>query len=105
MKCIDCVSQANNTWSSVTSAGYKINSAGNKGIFVNCKALDEDNAFYVSDNDGAITLIDCGVNNCTAAKGGVSPAPSDWKIVYTGEIVVGEATGKYILDLVEDDYE
>ena len=38
----------------------------------------------------------------TEAKGGVSPAPSNWEIVYTGEIVVGEATGKYILDLVED---
>ena len=38
----------------------------------------------------------------TAAKGGVSPAPSNWEIVYNGEIVVGEATGKYILDLVED---
>ena len=38
----------------------------------------------------------------TEAKGGVAPAPSNWETVYTGEIVVGEATGKYILDLVED---
>ena len=38
----------------------------------------------------------------TEAKGGVSPAPSNWEIVYTGDIVVGEATGKYILDLVSD---
>lgn len=38
----------------------------------------------------------------TEANGGVSPDPSNWEIVYTGEIVVGEATGKYILDLVEE---
>ena len=72
MKCIDCVSQSNNTWASVASAGYKINSAGNKGILVNCKALDEDNAYYVTDNDGALVLIDCGARNCTTVKGGVT---------------------------------
>lgn len=38
----------------------------------------------------------------TAKNGGVAPAPSNWEIVYTGEIVVGEATGKYIGELVAD---
>lgn len=38
----------------------------------------------------------------TAKNGGVSPAPSHWKLVYTGEITTGEATGKYIGDLVAD---
>ena len=32
----------------------------------------------------------------TAANGGVAPAPSNWEIVYTGEIVAGEAEGEYI---------
>ena len=38
----------------------------------------------------------------TAKNGGVSPAPSHWKLVYTGEITEGEATGKYIGNLVSD---
>ena len=38
----------------------------------------------------------------TAANGGVSPAPSDWKLVYDKEIEAGVATGDYILDLVTD---
>lgn len=37
----------------------------------------------------------------TEKNGGVSPAPSHWKITYTGEIKPGEATGKYIADLVD----
>ena len=70
IKCIDCVSESNNIWESATSAGYKINSAGNKGILINCKAIGEDYGYYVSDNDGALTLIDCGSLNCTNVKGG-----------------------------------
>ena len=38
----------------------------------------------------------------TAKNGGVAPAPSNWEIVYTGEIIAGEATGKYIGELVAD---
>ncbi len=38
----------------------------------------------------------------TAKNGGVAPAPSNWEIVYTGDVVVGEATGRFIGDLVED---
>ncbi len=37
----------------------------------------------------------------TAAKGGVAPAPSSWKIVYDAEVVVGEAEGEFIGDLVD----
>ena len=70
IKCIDCVSESNNIWASATSAGFKINSAGNKGIMIGCKAIGEDNGYYVSDNDGALTLIDCGALNCTTVKGG-----------------------------------
>ena len=70
IKCIDCLSESNNIWSSVTSAGYKINSSGNKGIMINCKAFNEDNAYYVSDAAGAMELIDCGASGCTVVKGG-----------------------------------
>ena len=42
------------------------------------------------------------VEDETAKNGGVSPAPSHWKLVYTGEITEGVATGKYIGDLVAD---
>ncbi len=38
----------------------------------------------------------------TEANGGVAPAPSNWELVYTGEIVVGEATGRFIGELVAD---
>ncbi|MBE6928295.1 MAG: hypothetical protein E7467_07415 [Ruminococcaceae bacterium] len=34
----------------------------------------------------------------TAANGGVAPAPSNWEIVYTGEIVEGKAEGEFIGD-------
>ena len=34
----------------------------------------------------------------TEANGGVAPAPSNWEIVYTGEIVAGKAEGAYIGD-------
>ena len=37
----------------------------------------------------------------TAANGGVAPAPSNWEITYTGEIVAGKAEGEYIGDLVD----
>ena len=37
----------------------------------------------------------------TEANGGVSPAPSNWEIVYTAEIVLGEVSGEYIADLVD----
>ena len=70
IKCIDCVSDSNNTWSSVISAGYKINAEGNKGIMVNCKAFNEDNGFYVEDENGAMELTDCGAANCTNVIGG-----------------------------------
>ena len=42
------------------------------------------------------------VEDETAKNGGVSPAPSHWKLVYTGEITEGVATGKYIGNLVSD---
>lgn len=70
IKCIDCISESNNIWPTPASAGYKINSAGNKGIMINCKAISEDNGYYVADNDGAMTIIDCGALNCSAVKGG-----------------------------------
>ncbi len=39
----------------------------------------------------------------TASKGGVSPAPSSWSLIYTGEIGGGgTATGAYIGTLVDD---
>lgn len=38
----------------------------------------------------------------TEKNGGVSPAASHWKLVFTGEITEGEASGKYIADLVSD---
>ncbi len=34
----------------------------------------------------------------TEANGGVAPAPSNWEIVYTGEIVAGKAEGEFIGD-------
>ena len=37
----------------------------------------------------------------TEANGGVAPAPSNWEIVYTGEIVAGKAEGEFIGDLVD----
>ena len=37
----------------------------------------------------------------TKAKGGVSPAPSNWKITYSGEIVAGKAEGSIIGNLVD----
>ena len=37
----------------------------------------------------------------TEANGGVSPAPSNWEIVYNAEIVLGEVSGEYIGDLVD----
>lgn len=70
IKCIDCVAESNNIWASVTSAGYKINSAGNKGVMINCKALNEDNGYYVSDEAGEMELTDCGARNCTNVIGG-----------------------------------
>ena len=65
----------------------------------------ESNAFYLSGKGTRLNVQDLIAEFLTAeteAKGGVSPAPSNWEIVYTGDIVVGEATGKYILDLVSD---
>ena len=37
----------------------------------------------------------------TAKNGGVAPAPSNWEIVYTGEITAGKAEGAYIANQVD----
>jgi len=37
----------------------------------------------------------------TATNGGVAPAPSNWEIVYNGEIVAGKAEGEFIGDYVD----
>ncbi len=37
----------------------------------------------------------------TEKNGGVAPAPSNWEIVYTAEIITGVATGDYIADQVD----
>ena len=72
IKCIDCVSDSNNIWYSAVSAGFKINSAGNRGIMINCKALNEDRGYHVSDSNGSMELIDCGAYNCASVKSGVT---------------------------------
>ncbi len=38
----------------------------------------------------------------TEKNGGVAPAPSNWEIVYTGDIQTGVASGRFIGDLVEN---
>jgi hypothetical protein len=70
IKCIDCVSEANNTGAFPVMAGFNIKAAGNKGILINCKAISEDIGYFVGDNDGLLVLTDCGALNCTAVKGG-----------------------------------
>ncbi|MBQ6430251.1 MAG: 5'-nucleotidase C-terminal domain-containing protein, partial [Oscillospiraceae bacterium] len=58
----------------------------------------------VDDSVGSVPdLIGEFITAETAAKGGVSPAPSSWSLVYTGEIGGGgTATGAYIGTLVDD---
>ena len=70
LKCIDCISESNNTWAAVYSAGYKVNADGNKAILVGCKAFNEDYGYYVETSQSVMEIVDCGAYNCTNIKGG-----------------------------------
>lgn len=60
--CIGCVSEND-------GKGYRVESPGNKGVFVNCKAIGGAVGFSAG-TDASIECTDCGVLDCTTAKEG-----------------------------------
>jgi hypothetical protein len=70
MICHDCVAESNIIWEGHTQAGFKVTSNNNIGIFINCKSIGQDNAYYVNNATSSAVLIDCGSKDCITLKGG-----------------------------------
>ncbi len=69
-KCIGCIAMGNATWDEVDSAGYKINASKIRAILIDCKAIGEENGYYVSSDSSDMQLYDCTVLDCLRVKGG-----------------------------------
>lgn len=82
--CYNCVSDHNDNWPATSKpksgvGGFKIDHMDNRGVFINCVAMNEVNGFIAS-NGATATAINCSTVNCTNAKLGedievITPTP------------------------------